>query len=117
MPTHPRLGAGGVLGIFATRIVAQDCVFFPIFDCLISPRPPSLGLWRHFDFRFSVDTFPPRLPLRGDIAVVSLEVVLCPFRMGFLSFSLYLGFLVGFVASPFRVVGMGFEEPHLRLLF
>ena len=31
--------------------------------------------------------------------------------------SLFLTYLVGFVASPFRGVGVDFEEPHLRLMF
>ena len=31
--------------------------------------------------------------------------------------SIFFMYLVGFVASPFRGVGVGFDEPHLRLMF
>ena len=46
------LGAGGDLGILATPTVAQGCVTscFLFFGGLISPRPPSLRLWRYFGF-------------------------------------------------------------------
>ena len=40
-----------------------------------------------------------------------------PLRIGLLSFLFYLEFLVGFVASPFRGVGVSFEELHLRHIF
>ena len=29
----------------------------------------------------------------------------------------FVASLVGFVTSPFRGVGVGFKEPHLRLMF
>ena len=59
-----------------------------------SPRPPFQVIWRWFSLTWflSVDDRPPFFP---------------PF----------LAFLVGFVASPLRGVGVGFEGPHLRHMF
>ena len=49
------------------------------------------------------------------MAVVFLDVFPVPYgQASFLSF-FFLAFLVGFVVSPFRGVGVGFEEPHPRL--
>ena len=31
--------------------------------------------------------------------------------------SYFLAYLAGFVTLPFKRVGVGFEEPHLRLMF
>ena len=55
-------------------------------------------------FRFSVDTFSP---FQVIMTVVFVDL-LSPLRIGLLSFPFYLAFLVGFVASPFRGVGVGF---------
>ena len=58
------------------------------------PRPPpSRVTWRWF---FVDDFF---LPLEATLP--------------FILFS----YFAGFVALPFRGVGVGFEEPHLRLMF
>ena len=64
-------------------------------------------------FRFSVDTFSPHTPLAGGIAMAFIDEVflLC------LPFFLVLGALVSFVALPFRGVGVGVDETHLRLRF
>ena len=55
-------------------------------------------------------------PLSGDMAVVFFEFSLSPTDKLAL-FPLFLAFRVGFVRSPFRRMGVGFEEPHLRLMF
>ena len=114
----PPLGAGGDLGNLATPIgVAQNfvtpCLIF--FGGITSPRPPSLRLWRYFGlplFRRHI-LAPP--PLSGDMAVNFFSVSLS-LTDSFL-FSFFLAFLIGFVVSVFRGVGMGFEKPHLRLMF
>ena len=58
------------------------------------PVSPFQVIWRWFSLTFS-----------------------CPVRTDSLSFPFFLAFLVGFVVSPFRGVGVGFEEPHLRHMF
>ena len=113
----PPLGAGGVLGNFATPTVAQDYAIFLLFGGIISPRPPSLRWWRYFGFSlFRRHVFAPSPRFSGDMAVISVDVF-SPLRIGLLSFPFYLAFLVGFVASPFRGLGVGFEQPHLRYMF
>ena len=59
-----------------------------------SPPPPFQVMWRWFSLTFflSVVDRPPLFPF-------------------------LLAFLVSFAASPFRDVGVGFEEPPLRLIF
>ena len=115
-PVDPPPRGRGVLGNFATPTVPQDYVIFLLFGGVISPRPPSPRWWRYFGFSlFRRHVFAP-LPLPIDMAVVFIDVF-SPFRIGLLYFPFYLAFLVGFVASPFRGVGVGFEEPHLRHMF
>ena len=48
--------------------------------------------------------------------LLGIQKILFRFLVGLLSFPFSLAFLVGFVASPLRDVGVGFEEPHLRLM-
>ena len=117
-PADPPLGAWGVLGNFATPNVAQDYVCsLPSFSMVQSRlAPPRCGEGVTLGFRFSVNTFAPRPPLPGDMVVVFIAVF-SPLRIGFFSFPFYLALVVGFATSPFRGVGVGFEEPHLRHMF
>ena len=79
--------------------------------------PPSLRIWRYFAFPlFRRHTLAPH-PLSGDVGVVFFDVFSCPSRIGLYYFPFFLAFLVGFVVSPFRRVGVGFEEPNLLLMF
>ena len=61
-------------------------------------------------FRFPVDTslFRPT-PLAGGMAMVFADDLFRPLRPG-LRFFVFVFFL------PFRDVGVGFEDPHLRLM-
>ena len=118
LPIPPLLGDGGGLGILATPTVAQDCVTscFLDFGGTILPRPPRSGCGGTSVFRFSVDTFSPRPPSQVIWRWFSSTLFLSltdkpPF------FPFFLAFLVGFVVSPFRDVGVGCVEPHLRLMF
>ena len=86
------------------------------------------GSWRipcYFCSRFwySLFAFPLLVffalpPVESGIAMAFVDGLFLPLRAraSFLSF-LVLSYLFGFVASPFRGVGVGFEEPHLRLVF
>ena len=108
---------GGAFWVMLPRFVAQDYAFFLFFRGMISPRPRLAAvvalLWV---FAFPSKRFRPASPLPCDMAVVFIDVFSL-FRIAPLSFPFYLAFLVGFVASPCRRVGMGFEEPHLRRMF
>ena len=65
-------------------------------------------------FLYSLFTFPCPPPVADDMAMI--------FRGRFISkatssFHLKKKYFADSVALPFRVVGVGFEEPHLRLMF
>ena len=115
LPTPPP--RGGAFWVMLPRFVAQNYAFFLFFRGMISPRPRLAAvvelLWV---FAFPSKRFRPASPLPCDMAVVFIDVF-SPFRIGLPSFPFYLAFLVGFVASPFRGVGVGFDEPHLRYMF
>ena len=80
--------------------------------------PPSLRLWRYCRVSFfRGHVFDPPLPFQVIWRWFSTAFFSVPHGGAFLSFPFYLARLVGFVTSPFRGVGVGFEEPHLRLRF
>ena len=55
-------------------------------------------------------------PLRKICRWLSLSIYSSPLRLGLPFFLFHLASIVGFVALPFRGVGVGFEEPRLRLV-
>ena len=59
--------------------------------------------------------FAPLPPLAGDTVVVFLFFLSLKVRLALFPF--LFAFPVGFVASPFRGVGVGFDETRLRLGF
>ena len=116
LPTPP-LGAGGILGNFATPTVALHYVIFLIVGGINSPRLPSLRWWRYFGFSlFRRHVFAPPSPCQVTWRWFSVTFF-SRFRIGLRSFPCCLTFVVSFVASPFRGVGVGFEDPHLRRMF
>ena len=68
-------------------------------------------------FRFSMKLPRPLPPVAGGMAMAFVDDLFLPLRARPCFLPLFLTNLVGFVASPFRGVGVGFEEPHLRLMF
>ena len=73
----PPLGAGGVLGIFATPTVAQgSMIYFLLFGGTISPRPPRCGGGAIWYFAFPSTRFCPAPHLPGDMAVFFIDVFL-----------------------------------------
>ena len=71
-----------------------------------------------FIFSLFHETSSPSPPLGMEWRRPPLTILPFPIGKAFLSLSLsrFFTYLVGFVASPFRGVGVGFEEPHLRLM-
>ena len=88
-----------------------SCVFF--FSDIISPRPPSLMLWHYFGFScFRRHILAPP-PLAGDMARVFVDVFYVPYGQ-----ASFLSLFSSPLASLFRGVGVGFEEPrYLRVVF
>ena len=102
--TFPELWAG------FRWFLAYSVLFF--FSSYRSPPPLFVLI-----FRISVDTFSSYPRCGWHVAMASVDDLFLPLktRPPFLSFS--WTYLAGFVALPFRDVGVGFEEPHLRLMF
>ena len=69
-----------------------------------------------FDIHFCFSMHLPRLslPLRVPWRWLSLAISSCPLRLR-LPF-IFLTYVAGFAAFPFRGVGVGFEQPRLRFM-
>ena len=65
-----------------------------------------------FNSPFSVSPPPATLAVRGRFFTVVCIITVSAFPS-----ILFLPVLPGFIAKPFRGVGVGFEEPHLLLMF
>ena len=53
-------------------------------------------------------------PAVGDMAMVFVDDFFLPLKAG--SSFIFFTYFAGFVALPFRGLGVGFEDPHLRLI-
>ena len=70
------------------------------------------GEWSNEEGKQQIST-----PLAGGMAMAFVEELFLSLTATRPSFrSLFLASLVGFVTLPFRGVGVGFEEPHRRLV-
>ena len=118
LPTPPPPRDRGRFGYFCH----SDCgtglceIFFLLFGG-IRLGPPRCGCRATSVFRFTVGTFSPRPPFQAIWRCGFPWRFCCPLGIGLLSFPFFLAFLVGFVVSPFKGVGVAFEEPNLRLVF
>ena len=74
-------------------------------------------MWRYFGFPLFRRHILAPPPFSGDMAVILLDIFPVPYGYGLLCFPVILAFVVELEVSPFRGMGAGLEEPHLRLMF
>ena len=90
--SRPRHDGGPREGFDVGFPCHSACVFLQFACLVLRPPPPTLAARRRF------------------LTVVCLIVSAFPSIT-------FLRVFPGFIAKPFRGVGVGFEEPHLRLMF
>ena len=83
--------------------------FFDIFRLIF-----LLVFCIHFSLFRASSSLPP--PVAGDMRVVLLDDFFLPLKARS-SVHFVFTYFADFVALPFRGVGGGIEEPHLRLMF
>ena len=132
----PQLGVGACLG---NRCLSPEFWsrfrWFMVFTVLCSypscrspPAPEPGTIWIKYaycgvqeclafclTFRFFVDALAPP-PMQVVWRWLSLAINSCPLSLG-LPLFLFGAYLAGLVTLPFRGVGVGFEEPHLQIVF
>ena len=114
------LGAGGVLGIFCHSDCGTGlCDLFTPFRWYNFASPPIAAVVAlRWVFAFPSTRFRSAPSVQVIWRWLCLSFFFfCPLRLGLLYFPSNLALLVGFVSPPFRGVGVGFEEPHVRLMF
>ena len=114
-PTPPPLSVGTGLGNRATHL--RDRTRFQSSRLGFLCDSWHLPCYFSSRFRCSFFAFPcifPAPPRRGWHGDDSPKRIL-PAPQGWVF--LFFTYFAGFVALPFRGVGVGFEEPHLRLMF
>ena len=94
------------------------CAFSFYSPFFVSPPPRHAGGSREafdgglpYHSAFFVSP-PPPLAVRGRFLTVVCLIIVSAFPS-----ITFLRVFPGFIAKPFRAAGVGFEEPHLRLMF